>query len=235
MDMIIHVLLFTGEGEIGTGMEAIRNYLKKCSMRRVLVMLFGVVFLGWGIATFRLAALGTDPYNGMNIALADWFHITYPVMQILVNIIFFIIQLVWGRSLLGPGTVVNAFGLAYVVSFFYEVYLRYLPQPDNLALRIVILLAGLVISSLGLSMCQSADLGVAPFDAFPLILTRKIKNSPFFVWRVVSDGSCALICFLAGGVKLGVLGLGTILIAFGFGPVIQFFDHTVSAYLLREK
>ena len=82
-------------------MYKLRDYLNNISMRRVIVMLLGVVLTGWGIATFRLAALGTDPYSGMNLALADFLGIPYPTLQILVNIGFFIIQLLWGRALLG--------------------------------------------------------------------------------------------------------------------------------------
>lgn len=215
-------------------MRWFRDYMGRCSTRRILVMLPGIVLSGLGIATFRLAALGTDPYNGMNLALADCFHIAYPTVQIMMNAVFFVIQLLWGRSLLGIGTIVNFFGLAYVVSFFYSIYTRFLPQPDHLILRVLILLIGLAICSLGLSMYQQADLGVAPYDAFPLILTKKIKNSPFFVWRVAADASCALICFLAGGIGAGVLGFGTVVVAFGFGPVIQFFDRSVTAYLLKD-
>ncbi len=37
-------------------MNPFQNYLNKISLRRVIVMLFGVVLTGWGIATFRLAA-----------------------------------------------------------------------------------------------------------------------------------------------------------------------------------
>ncbi len=111
--------------------------------------------------------------------------------------------------------------------------MKVFPASENLVLRIKILLIGLAICSLGLSMYQQADLGVSPYDALPLILTKKIKNSPFFIWRVAADASCALICFLAGGLKLGVLGIGTVVTAFGFGPVIQMFDHSVTAKLLK--
>lgn len=212
-------------------MNKLRNYLNNISMRRVIVMLLGVVLTGWGIATFRLAALGTDPYSGMNLALADFLGIPYPTLQILVNVGFFIIQLLWGRSLLGPGTIANAFGLAYVVSFFYAIYIKYLPAPEGLPLRLLILLIGLAICSLGLSMYQQADLGVAPYDALPLILTKRVRNTPFFLWRVLADAGCALVCFLTGG----VLGIGTLATAFGLGPVIQLFDHSLTAIFLGNR
>ena len=215
-------------------METIKNYLHRLTLRRLVVMLVGVVFTGWGIATFRFAVLGTDPFTAMNLALSEFFHMDYPTFQIVVNLIFFVIQLLWGRSLLGLGTIANAFGLAYVMSFFYAGYQRLFPAPDNIGMRFLILIAGLLILSLGLSMYQKADLGVAPYDAIPLILTRKLKGTPFFLWRVIADGTCALISFLTGGVKLGVLGIGTVIVAFGMGPVIQLCDNTLTARMLGK-
>ena len=65
-----------------------------------------------------LRRIYTDPYSGMNLALANFLGIPYPTLQILVNVGFFIIQLLWGRSLLGPGTIANAFGLGPVIQLF---------------------------------------------------------------------------------------------------------------------
>ncbi len=203
---------------------------KTALLRRFVVMLFGVILTGLGIAIFRLAALGTDPYNGMNIALAAVIGISYPTLQLIINLILFVIQLIWGRFLLGPGTLVNAFGLAYIVDFFYKVLSGWF-IPETLIVRLIVLAAALAICSLGISMYQQADLGVAPYDALPLILTKRIKNTPFFLWRILADGGCALTCFLAGG----VVGIGTLATAFGFGPVIQFFDHSLTALMLGKK
>ena len=212
-------------------MDKIQNYFGSISLRHFIVMLFGVVLTGWGVATFRLATLGTDPYTGMNLALANLLGIPYPTLQILINIGFFVIQLLWGRTLLGLGSIANAFGLAYVVSFFYAIYTRYLPAPEGLVLRILILLIGLAICSLGLSMYQQADLGVAPYDALPLILTKRIRNTPYYLWRVLEDAGCTLICFLAGG----IVGIGTLATVFGLGPVIQIFDHSLAAVFLGKS
>jgi uncharacterized membrane protein YczE len=46
-----------------------------------------------------------------------------------------------------------------------------------------------------------------------------------------TDALCALICFLAGG----IIGLGTLVSAFGLGPIIQFFDVHFTNKLLGKK
>ena len=78
--------------------------------------------------------------------------------------------------------------------------------------------------------CAWGDAAViVPYDALALILDRKLPKLPYFWCRILCDGSCALICFLAGG----IVGLGTLVSAFGFGPVIAFFNKTVSEPLCK--
>ena len=100
-----------------------------------------------------------------------------------------------------------------------------------MVLQLIILIVGLLICGLGLSLYQKSEMGTAPFDAFALILDKRLKKIPYFWCRMLCDGSCALVCFLAGG----LIGPGTLLSAFGFGPVIAFFNRTVSEPLLKES
>ena len=47
------------------------EYLKNINWKHVLIMCIGNVFAGMGIGIFKLAGLGTDPFSGMNMAVAD--------------------------------------------------------------------------------------------------------------------------------------------------------------------
>ncbi len=208
-----------------------RNYFCMPGLRRTIVMVLGVAVTGLGIALFRLSNLGTDPFSGMNLAISALTGISYPVFQIIVNVVLFIIQLAIGRKYIGLGTVMNAFFLAYFVSFFYWLFGLLQFAPQNLILRLIVLFVGMCICSLGLSMYQQADQGVAPYDALALILHDRVHKIPYFFWRIMCDGICALTCFLGGD----ILGVGTLLTAFGFGPFIQFFDRHVSCKLLGKK
>ena len=191
--------------------------------------LVGNLLVGVGVAIFKFAALGNDPFNGMNMALSELLHIPYPTMQILVNILFFAIQLLAARELIGFGTVVNIFLIGYIVNFTYGLLVQLLGSPGSFAGQFIAIVIGMLICSLGLSLYQCSEMGTAPYDALALILDRKLKKLPYFWCRILCDGSCALICFLAGG----IVGLGTLVSAFGFGPVIAFFNKTVSEPLCR--
>lgn len=191
--------------------------------------LAGNLLVSVGVAIFKYAALGNDPFNGMNMALSVLFRIPYPTLQILVNILLFAIQLIAARELIGFGTVVNIFLIGYIVNFTYGLLVQLLGSPGSFAIQLLAVVIGMLICSLGLSLYQCSEMGTAPYDALALILDRKLKKLPYFWCRILCDGSCALACFLAGG----IVGLGTLVSAFGFGPVIAFFNKTVSEPLCR--
>ena len=46
------------------------EFLKNINWKHVLIMCIGNVFAGMGIGIFKLAGLGTDPFSGMNMAVA---------------------------------------------------------------------------------------------------------------------------------------------------------------------
>lgn len=207
----------------------LKSYFQKAGMKRICMSLAGNLLVGVGVAIFKVAALGNDPYNGMNMALSELLSLPYPTLQILVNILFFAIQLLAARELIGFGTVVNIFLIGYIVNFTYGLLIQTFGSPGSFALQFIAMVIGMLICSLGLSLYQCSEMGTAPYDALALILDRKLTKLPYFWCRILCDGSCALICFLAGG----IVGLGTLVSAFGFGPVIAFFNKTVSEPLCK--
>ncbi len=211
-------------------MMFIADYFKKAGIRRVLMSLAGNLILGMGVAALKFSGTGNSPYDGMNMAIADFFSVYYPLVQVLVNLGLFVIQIIFARSLIGFGTIVNSLLIGWVANTVYNVIGAVCPIPSALLGKIVFLLAGLILCSLGLSLYQTSDLGVAPYDALAITFDRAWKKVPYFWCRILCDAVCALICFLFGG----VVGIGTLVSAFGFGPVISFFNKTVSRPMLAK-
>lgn len=207
------------------------KYIKKIGYRRILMSLVGNIFAGLGIAIFKLSGLGNDPYSGMTMALSACVGMAYANFQVLFNIGLFVIQLIFGRHLIGLGTIINAFFLGYFVTFFYTILTIFTQTPDSLLLRILIVLIGVIICSFGLSLYQTADLGVAPYDALSLITKKYLPKIPYFWHRMLDDVVSALVCYLAGG----IVGIGTLVTAFGLGPFIHFFNDHFSEKLLKNE
>ena len=164
------------------------EFLKNINWKHVLIMCIGNVFAGMGIGIFKLAGLGTDPFSGMNMAVADTLGMAYGNFQLIVNIVLLIIEIAFGRRFLGIGTVVNAVCLAYITTFFYNIYTGVFGlELTALPIRLVALCVGVVICCLGLSMYQMPDEGVAPYDSLSLIMTERWPKIPYFWHRMSND------------------------------------------------
>ena len=204
------------------------EYLKNINWKHVLIMCIGNVLAGMGIAIFKLSGLGNDPFSGMNMAVSAKIGIAYGNFQVMLNVVLLIIEIVFGRKFIGLGTVVNAVFLGYIVTFFYNIFVGASLEPERMVERLVILCIGVVICCLGLSMYQMTNAGIAPYDSISLITSEKWPKVPYFWHRMSNDAVCALICYLSGG----IIGIGTLVTAFGLGPVIHFFNRVFTGKLL---
>lgn len=208
----------------------ITEYLKRVGRKRLIVMVFGNIFLGMGISIFKFAGLGNDPFSGMAMALADLVGVQYANLLVVINLFIFILEFVFGRSFIGAGTLVNAFLLGYFTTFFYGLWTHFFALPHNLIVQIPIMLIGTVVTGFGVSMYQTPNVGASPYDSLSLIMTKRIPKISYFWNRIFTDAICALICFMAGG----IVGLGTLVSALGLGPVIDFFNVHFTRKLFAE-
>lgn len=211
-------------------MEKITGYLKKIGWKRFVVMVIGNVFLGMGISIFKFAGLGNDPYSGMVMGLSDVLGMPYANFLILINIFVFLLELTFGREYIGAGTIVNAIFLGYITTFFYELWLHFFALPTVLFTKIMVMLVGTIVTGFGVSMYQTPNAGVSPYDSLSVIMAKRIPKISYFWHRIFTDAVCAFVCFLSGG----IVGLGTLVSALGLGPVIDFFNIHFTRKLFRE-
>ncbi len=54
-----------------------------------------------GVSIFKLSEMGTDPFSGMVMALAEVLGIGYPVFLILVNLVLLFVEVKFGREMIG--------------------------------------------------------------------------------------------------------------------------------------
>lgn len=196
--------------------------------KRLVLMTIGLIILSFGIALFRLARLGNDPFTGMCFALSDRYGISLGMVEMGVNAIFFVIMLFTLRSHIGIGTFFNAFLIGYVVEFF-AVTMEGIWMPQVLPAKMAVCLTALVVTGLGCSIYMNANMGISPYDATAKGLELGLHQK-FFLCRIFTDTLCVVVCWLQGG----ILGVGIILSAFCMGPFISLFDKIVSEPLYRD-
>ena len=170
---------------------------------KIIMMLLGNLLLGIAVAILRMSRFGTDPFTCMNLGVSGFLNISFGTYQLLVNIILFIFVLWKGRGCIGAGTIVNMAGIGYIADFGVFVLTKCLGQPEMLSMqiRILLMIFAVTMCSFAAAMYMEADMGIAPYDAFGVII-EKISNRkiPFKVARVLTDVICVAIGFLFGSI-----------------------------------
>ncbi len=207
--------------------------------RRATMMVAGILLIGISVGLLRLAAFGVDPFSCMNMGISGFLGMSFGNWQLIDNILLLIVVFFTARSFIGLGTVVNMVFVGYIADF-----VCWLAQDAGmespLALRIALLLVGIVMTCAGAGIYMAADLGIAPYDAAAYVLLKAIKNRIAFRWaRIITDFVCVgigtLFCLLANNELSAIVGVGTIITAFLTGPLIQFFRVHVAEPLLGQE
>ncbi len=201
---------------------------QKISARRILGMIAGVVIIGIGIAVFKFSHLGNDSISALNLRLAELVGLPFSIENVLMNLFLFVPQLIWGRRYIGLGTIINSFCIGFIVTFTSNAMTAAFGSADTLPVQLFWVAVGVLVVAFGCSLYQTADLGVAPYDALSLMMSDRLPL-PYFGCRVFTDALCALLAYLLGG----LIGLGTLICAFGLGPFVQFFTKHFSEKVLR--
>ena len=180
---------------------------QKITLRRILGMIAGVVIIGIGIAVFKFSRLGNDSISAPNLRLAELVGLPFSIENVLMNLCLFVPQLLWGRRYIGLGTIINSFCIGFIVTFTGDAMTAVFGSADTLPVQLLWVAVAVLVIALGCSLYQTADLGV------------------------FTDALCAVLAFLLGG----LIGLGTLICAFGLGPFVQFFTRHFSEKVLRYK
>ena len=203
---------------------AIKDYFKQPNFKsRLLIMLLGVFLLGFCLSFLLRVNFGTDPCSFMNLTISRRLGILFGTVQVLLNAFLLIFVLIWGRSYIGLGSLANMCLTGYIADFFGWIWDNVLPAHlfTDITSRIIIFALAFCLFVLGGALYTNADMGVAPYDAIPLMIKRDIlKKAPFFLIRMSYDFLVLLIGILLGG-SAYLPVLGAVLMVLLLGPVIQ--------------
>ena len=184
--------------------------------RRVPALFVAVTLMGFGVAMFNLLGFGADPCTVMNMGLSRVLGIPFGTLQLLVNCLLILIVIRYDVGRIGLGTLANMVLVGYVAQFCMAVIDR-IPALAGLTLtaRLIIFVPTLLLFLVAASTYMCVDMGVAPYDAIPQIISARM-NWPFRLVRMAWD-----FVMMLGGYLLGsVVGLVTIGITLFLGPLV---------------
>jgi len=169
------------------------------------------VLFGLGLALMVVADLGLAPWEVLHQGISRQTGIPIGTVGILTGIIVLVLWIPL-RERIGLGTVANVIVIGIVI----DLTLLLLPaRIDDLTLRWAALAGGLLLVGAGSGFYIGAGLGPGPRDGLMTGLARRGHSI-----RVVRGG-IEISVLAAGWLLGGTVGIGTVIFAFGIGPLVQ--------------
>ena len=170
----------------------------------------GLVLFGLGEALLIASGAGVSPWTvlAQGVSSKTNWSIGFSTMIVSFSVLFMWIPL---RQKPGIGTILNALIIAFMIDFS----LHLLPSPQLLVWQLVQVSIGILIIGIGSGIYLTANLGAGPRDG--LMTGLQIKtNFPIANIRFALEITVVSIGWYLGG----VVGIGTVMFAFGVGPCV---------------
>ena len=210
--------------------------------KRLAFMLPAVILMGVFVSVLVEIGWGTDPASFMNLNIASALGWGLGNTEVLVYGLMLVFTFIFGAQMIGFGTLANMILIGYVVdlcrwiwrnigfaSFIYQ---------SNLQVRLLIFALTLICFVFVASIYINAQMGVAPYDAMPQIISGWIPKIPFFIIRIAFDLTAVLIGVIAGKMNPdGIQGsaIGSIIMSLMLGPVISLVGRPLKKILAAPR
>ena len=198
--------------------------------KRIIMCFMAVFGMGFFLSFLMLCNLGTDPCSFMNKSVSTKIGISFGNWALIINIAMLLIVIFWDRKMLGFGTIFNMVLVGYYVDFFDWLWGKYIPSSvfTEPVSRWCVFVVTLLLFILSAAVYINSDMGVAPYDAIPSIITKKVTSKfpkiPTMAVRMTWDFAAILIGTLVGGVPI----IGIILMAIFLGPAITLVGKVIN-------
>ncbi len=190
-------------------------------VRRLVALYVGLWLYGFSMAVMVRAGLGLDPWDVFHQGVARHVPISFGAVTAVTGVA---VLLAWIplRQLPGLGTVSNV----VVIAVSVDAGLAWLPSWDAVVVRVGAMGAAVVLNAVASVLYIGAGMGPGPRDGLMTGLVRRTGRS---VWVVRT--AIEVTVLVTGFVLGGSVGIGTLVYAFGIGPLIQLMIPAVNRFL----
>ena len=175
-----------------------------------MMLIIGLILFGLGEALLIASGAGVSPWT---VFAQGFSKVTNWSIGLSTFTISFFVLLFWVplRQTPGVGTVLNII----IISLVLDLSAPYLPVFETSAMRLAEAALGVIITGFGGGIYLIANLGPGPRDGLMTGLQRQTGH-PLATVRSVIEISVVVLGWSLGG----VVGLGTLMFAFGIGPCV---------------
>lgn len=185
----------------------------------------GLFILAFGATLTIKANLGAGPWDALNVGLSRLVGLTIGSWIVIIGILLIFVNAALLRKRPEVLSLITVFLLGFFVDFWMANLLHHFHYVDWKH-QLFMLIIGLAIVGLGIAVYLQASFPLNPIDHFMVTLQKKFGLN-IMVAKLIGEILALLFALLANG----PIGIGTLIIAFGIGPAIQFFHPYCSGIM----
>lgn len=205
----------------------------KEKIKRLVILVVGLIIAHLGVTMFLLTDLGADPFNVMIQGLSGKLPISHGVTHMCICFLIIIVLLFVERSVIKLGTIVCMVLGGPIIDGFTLLLKHIIYREQPLWLRIIVVVLACVILAFGMTIVICSEAGTGPNDLVAVVISDKTKKK-FGIVRIIVD----FTFFLTGLLLGGVYGIGTLICAFVVGTAAGIFmpySKVIVARMMKQN
>ena len=185
----------------------------------VLILCCGLTLFGLGESLIITAGAGMSPWTVLAEGLSISTNLSIGSLTFLISLA---VLLLWIpiKQMPGVGTILNVIIIAAVI----EWSLPFLPHPEQYGFKILQASIGTLMVGFASGIYLIANLGPGPRDGL-MTGCQRLTDLPIAWIRIFIEITVISIGWALGG----VIGIATVIFAFGVGPAVSFGLYLISA------
>ena len=171
---------------------------------------FGLMLFGLGEGLLIVSFTGASPWSVLAQGISLNVNLSVGMITFLISVFVLILWIPLGQKP-GVATLLNALIIALMIDFC----IKYVPTPSNYYNQLILAIVSVITVGIGGGIYLVSNLGAGPRDGLMIGLQKK-TNLPIAAVRATLEITVVSVGWYLGG----VVGIGTLLFAFGIGPCV---------------
>ena len=191
------------------------NYTKK----QLIYYFVGLIILGFAINCAIIADLGIGCWDAAYVGLNAKTSLSVGMWINIFAFIFLVLAAIIERKRIKIECLIASLIIGVSVDSWNLLIFQYI-EISNIPLRSLFFIINILLIGFGAGMYLSSKLPENPIDCLMMVITKHFHIS-ITLCKTLIEGSGLVIGFLFNG----PIALGTLILLFAYGPVIQFFHQ----------
>ncbi|OZM57037.1 membrane protein [Lottiidibacillus patelloidae] len=191
--------------------------MQKETIIRGLFYIVGLAIISFGVPLTIVADLGTGAWDALNVGLSETIGLSVGNWVIIVGLLLIAINALLLRTFPDLYAIITVVLVGEMIDFWLEFVFQGW-MATTLWLQIVILFIGIVLLSLGIATYLQAKFAFIPIDGFMMAI-HKTTGLSVSISKTIGELTALVFALLFSG----PIFVGTILVTFLIGPLIQLF------------